>query len=104
MCDMENYEKNGMTQGTLARFLFDWKKHGLKPLEWRQRLMIALDVARGVEYLHCLAQQSFIHRDLKPCNILLGDDMSRGGFTMVPWVPRNPFDSKKMKKISINLV
>ncbi|KAJ0450341.1 putative protein kinase RLK-Pelle-LRR-IX family [Helianthus annuus] len=64
-----------MPQGTLARFLFDWKKHGLKPLEWRQRLMIALDVARGVEYLHCLAQQSFIHRDLKPCNILLGDDM-----------------------------
>jgi serine/threonine protein kinase len=28
-----------------------------------------------VEYLHSLAQQSFIHRDLKPSNILLGDDM-----------------------------
>ncbi|KAJ0450336.1 putative protein kinase RLK-Pelle-LRR-XI-1 family [Helianthus annuus] len=64
-----------MPQGTLTRFLFDWKKHGLKPLEWRQRLMIALDVARGVEYLHCLGHQSFIHRDLKACNILLGDDM-----------------------------
>ncbi|MFS8018525.1 putative transferase, protein kinase RLK-Pelle-LRR-IX family [Helianthus anomalus] len=37
--------------------------------------MIALDVARGVEYLHCFGHQSFIHRDLKPCNILLGDDM-----------------------------
>ncbi|MCD9642526.1 hypothetical protein HAX54_029368 [Datura stramonium] len=34
-----------------------------------------LDVARGVEYLHSLAQTSFIHRDLKPSNILLGDDM-----------------------------
>jgi serine/threonine protein kinase len=34
-----------------------------------------LDVARGVEYLHSLAQQSFIHRDLKPSNILLGDSM-----------------------------
>ncbi|KVH96377.1 Leucine rich repeat 4 [Cynara cardunculus var. scolymus] len=33
------------------------------------------NVARGVEYLHGLAQQSFIHRDLKPSNILLGDDM-----------------------------
>ncbi|KAM0055999.1 putative protein kinase RLK-Pelle-LRR-IX family [Helianthus debilis subsp. tardiflorus] len=64
-----------MPQGTLTRFLFEWKKHGLKPLEWRQRLMIALDVARGVEYLHCFGHQSFIHRDLKPCNILLGDDM-----------------------------
>ncbi|CAD6206412.1 unnamed protein product [Miscanthus lutarioriparius] len=39
------------------------------------RLSIALDVARGVEYLHSLAQQTFIHRDLKPSNILLGDDM-----------------------------
>ncbi|KAI7993239.1 Receptor protein kinase TMK1 [Camellia lanceoleosa] len=29
----------------------------------------------GVEYLHGLADQSFIHRDLKPSNILLGDDM-----------------------------
>ncbi|KAF5765342.1 putative protein kinase RLK-Pelle-LRR-IX family [Helianthus annuus] len=64
-----------MPQGTLTHFLFDWKKHGLKPLEWRQRLMIALDVARGVEYLHCFGHQSFIHRDLKPCNILLGNDM-----------------------------
>ncbi|GJV43942.1 receptor-like kinase TMK4 [Tanacetum coccineum] len=40
-----------------------------------QRVSIALDVGRGVEYLHSLAQQSFIHRDLKPYNILLGDDM-----------------------------
>ncbi|KAJ6883185.1 receptor-like kinase TMK4 [Populus alba x Populus x berolinensis] len=45
------------------------------PLTWKQRITIALDVARGVEYLHSLAQQSFIHRDLKTSNILLGDDM-----------------------------
>ncbi|KAG6530793.1 receptor protein kinase TMK1-like [Zingiber officinale] len=64
-----------MPQGTLSRHLFDWKEEGLKPMEWKKRLGIALDVARGVEYLHSLAQQSFIHRDLKPSNILLGDDM-----------------------------
>ncbi|KAL0296550.1 UNVERIFIED_CONTAM: Receptor protein kinase TMK1 [Sesamum radiatum] len=64
-----------MPQGTLSRFLFHWKEEGLKPLEWTRRLIIALDVARGVEYLHGLAQQSFIHRDLKPSNILLADDM-----------------------------
>ncbi|KAE8710125.1 putative receptor protein kinase TMK1 [Hibiscus syriacus] len=64
-----------MPQGTLSRHLFNWKVEGLKPLEWTRRLTIALDVARGVEYLHGLAQQSFIHRDLKPSNILLGDDM-----------------------------
>ncbi|URE28736.1 STYKc [Musa troglodytarum] len=64
-----------MPQGTLSRHLFDRKEGGQKPLEWKKRLSIALDVARGVEYLHSLAQQSFIHRDLKPSNILLGDDM-----------------------------
>lgn len=64
-----------MPQGTLSRHLFNWKEEGLKPLEWSRRLTVALDVARGVEYLHGLAHQSFIHRDLKPSNILLGDDM-----------------------------
>ncbi|XP_010462912.1 PREDICTED: receptor-like kinase TMK2 [Camelina sativa] len=64
-----------MPQGTLSRHIFHWQVEGLKPLEWTRRLIIALDVARGVEYLHTLAHQSFIHRDLKPSNILLGDDM-----------------------------
>ncbi|XP_030463862.1 receptor-like kinase TMK4 [Syzygium oleosum] len=64
-----------MAQGTLARHLFEWEEMGCSPLTWKQRVTIALDVARGVEYLHSLAQQSFIHRDLKPSNILLGDDM-----------------------------
>lgn len=64
-----------MPQGTLTQHLFDWQEYGYPPLTWKQRITIALDVARGVEYLHSLAQQSFIHRDLKPSNILLGDDM-----------------------------
>ncbi|KAF3785578.1 Receptor protein kinase [Nymphaea thermarum] len=64
-----------MPQGPLSRHLFNWKEEGSKPLDWKKRLSIALDVARGVEYLHSLAHQSFIHRDLKPSNILLGDDM-----------------------------
>ncbi|KAI3921182.1 hypothetical protein MKX01_036161 [Papaver californicum] len=62
-------------QGTLSQHLFNWNEGVFKPLDWTRRLSIALDVARGVEYLHGLAQQSFIHRDLKPSNILLGDDM-----------------------------
>ncbi|XP_031266937.1 receptor-like kinase TMK3 [Pistacia vera] len=39
-----------LPQGTLSRHLFKWEKEGLKPLEWHRRLIIALDVARGVEY------------------------------------------------------
>ncbi|KAM7486154.1 hypothetical protein LguiA_002163 [Lonicera macranthoides] len=64
-----------MPQGTLTQHLFECEQHGYTRLSWKQRVTIALDVGRGVEYLHSLAQQSFIHRDLKPSNILLGDDM-----------------------------
>lgn len=63
-----------MPQGALSRHLFQWKQHNLEPLSWKRRLNIALDVARGMEYLHSLAHQCFIHRDLKSSNILLGDD------------------------------
>ncbi|KAI6696513.1 hypothetical protein NL676_016632 [Syzygium grande] len=63
-----------MPQGALSKHLFHWKNFKLEPLTWKRRLNIALDVARGMEYLHNLAHQSFIHRDLKSSNILLGDD------------------------------
>ncbi|XP_024979289.1 receptor protein kinase TMK1-like [Cynara cardunculus var. scolymus] len=63
-----------MPQGALSRHLFHWKSFKLEPLSWKRRLNIALDVARAMDYLHNLAHQSFIHRDLKSSNILLGDD------------------------------
>lgn len=58
-----------MSNGSLSKHLFRWKLLGLEPLSWKKRLSIALDVARGMEYLHSLAQHCFIHRDLKPANI-----------------------------------
>lgn len=64
-----------MPGGTLSQHLFDFAKHHKEPLSWKHRLSIALDVARGMEYLHGLAQMSFIHRDLKPSNILLDDNI-----------------------------
>ncbi|CAL1367367.1 unnamed protein product [Linum trigynum] len=63
-----------MSQGALSRHLFQWKKFNLDPLSWTRRLSIALDVARGMEYLHSMARETFIHRDLKSSNILLGED------------------------------
>ncbi|VAI76445.1 unnamed protein product [Triticum turgidum subsp. durum] len=49
---------------------------GHSPLfsSWEARLRVALDAARGVEYLHCYAVPPIIHRDIKPSNILLDDD------------------------------
>ncbi|KAF0908433.1 hypothetical protein E2562_025407 [Oryza meyeriana var. granulata] len=63
-----------MSNGALSKHLFQWKQLELEPLSWKKRLNIALDVARGMEYLHNLAHQCYIHRDLKSANILLGDD------------------------------
>ncbi|KAM0037891.1 putative protein kinase RLK-Pelle-LRR-IX family [Helianthus debilis subsp. tardiflorus] len=63
-----------MPQGELSWHLFHWKNFKLEPLSWKRRLSIALDVARGIEYLHSLAHQSFINWDLKSSDILLSDD------------------------------
>ncbi|KAI5071390.1 hypothetical protein GOP47_0013641 [Adiantum capillus-veneris] len=64
-----------MPLGPLSQHLFDYVKLGFTPLSLNRRFSIALDVARGMEYLHGFAHEaSFIHRDLKPSNILLGDD------------------------------
>lgn len=45
-------------------------------LDWKQRLHIALDSARGLSYLHDLADPPIIHRDIKSANILLDDNLT----------------------------
>ncbi|KAI4310605.1 hypothetical protein MLD38_035571 [Melastoma candidum] len=75
---IEGYERilvyEYMPKGALSKHLFHWKSLNFEPLTWKRRLNIALDVARGMEYLHSLAHRSFIHRDLKSSNILLADN------------------------------
>ncbi|KAI3810502.1 hypothetical protein L1987_20118 [Smallanthus sonchifolius] len=45
-------------------------------LDWMKRLKIALDSAKGVTYLHELANPPIIHRDIKSNNILLDDHLT----------------------------
>lgn len=61
-----------MSKGSLASHLYG-EKH--EPLSWNLRVQIALDVARGVEYLHDGAVPPVIHRDIKSSNILLDQSM-----------------------------
>ncbi|KAK1602203.1 hypothetical protein QYE76_007557 [Lolium multiflorum] len=45
-------------------------------LSWHIQMKIALDTARGLEYLHEQLQPPTIHRDLKSSNILLDSDFN----------------------------
>ncbi|KAI3683472.1 hypothetical protein L1987_83976 [Smallanthus sonchifolius] len=57
-----------MSNGTLAFFLFG----DVRP-SWKQRSYFAVDVAKGLSYLHEDCSNQIIHCDIKPQNILLDD-------------------------------
>ncbi|CAI8586558.1 unnamed protein product [Vicia faba] len=47
-----------------------------EPMTWATRMQIALDVARGLEYIHDHSVPVYIHRDIKSDNILLNENFT----------------------------
>nr|XP_023872071.1 receptor kinase-like protein Xa21 [Quercus suber] len=66
-----------MTNGSLEMWLHPMTDNDnqSKNLSILQRLIIAIDVAFALNYLHNHCEQKIIHCDLKPSNILLDSDM-----------------------------
>ncbi|XP_040999963.1 LRR receptor-like serine/threonine-protein kinase IOS1 isoform X1 [Juglans microcarpa x Juglans regia] len=72
-------------EGTNMGLIFEYMANGdleaqlsdgnAKTLTWEDRLRIASDVAKGLEYLHCGCQPPIVHRDVKTTNILLNENM-----------------------------
>ncbi|KAK1420303.1 hypothetical protein QVD17_21799 [Tagetes erecta] len=62
-----------MSKGTLRESLSG--KSGIH-LSWKRRLRVALGCAKGLTYLHELADPPIIHRDIKSTNILLDGNLT----------------------------
>ncbi|KAL8226184.1 hypothetical protein R6Q57_018741 [Mikania cordata] len=58
-------------KGSLKSHLHEPQNKGHPSLSWITRVQIALDTARGLEYIHEHTKPHYVHRDVKTSNILL---------------------------------
>lgn len=71
LCLVYKYVGNG----SLSDHLHDPLLKGHQPLTWTARTQIALDAAKGIEYIHDHKKARYVHRDIKTSNILLDDGL-----------------------------
>eukprot|EP00252_Welwitschia_mirabilis_P019887 TRINITY_DN4720_c0_g1_i1.p1 TRINITY_DN4720_c0_g1~~TRINITY_DN4720_c0_g1_i1.p1 ORF type:complete len:634 (-),score=-0.26 TRINITY_DN4720_c0_g1_i1:279-2180(-) len=59
-----------LENSSLNKWLHD-RPSNSRPLNWRTRLQIALDIANGLQYIHEHTNPTVVHKDIKSSNILL---------------------------------
>lgn len=65
-------------------------------LSWAQRLKIAVDAAKGLEYIH---ERGQVHGDINSRNVLIFDDCSVAKIAEFGVLNRKPFDGYDVAKI-----
>ncbi|KZV23012.1 inactive leucine-rich repeat receptor-like protein kinase-like [Dorcoceras hygrometricum] len=68
---VSDYAAEGSLQGKLHE-----QTSSFVPLVWPQRFKIVLGTAKGLAYLHHSFRPSIIHYNIKPCNILLDENLN----------------------------
>ncbi|KAI5004448.1 hypothetical protein ZWY2020_031691 [Hordeum vulgare] len=63
-----------MPNGSLDKYIYS--EHPKEILGWERLYVIAIGIARGLEYLHHSCNTRIVHFDIKPQNILLDKDFS----------------------------
>ncbi|KAG6768698.1 hypothetical protein NC652_019709 [Populus alba x Populus x berolinensis] len=63
-----------MAHGSLHQHLHGKNPALIEQLDWVRRVTIAVQAARGIEYLHGYACPPVIHRDIKSSNILIDEE------------------------------
>ncbi|KFK24658.1 hypothetical protein AALP_AA8G008200 [Arabis alpina] len=62
--------------GSLDSLLYNRPRQSGAVLSWNTRFQIAKGIASGLLYLHEEWEQVVVHRDVKPSNVLIEDDMN----------------------------
>ncbi|XP_006644289.2 lysM domain receptor-like kinase 3 isoform X1 [Oryza brachyantha] len=80
--------------GSLSEHLHDPLLKGHQSLSWTARTQIAVDSARGIEYVHDHTKTCYVHRDIKTSNILLDNGLRAkvADFGLVKLVQRSDED------------
>ncbi|KAK2992191.1 hypothetical protein RJ640_005678, partial [Escallonia rubra] len=83
--------------GNLTQHL---RASGREPLPWSTRVQIALDSARGLEYIHEHTAPVYIHRNVNPANILIDKNfrakVAEFGLTKMTEVGSDSFPTRLM--------
>ncbi|CAI7873329.1 unnamed protein product [Closterium sp. NIES-54] len=78
-----------------------WReRHSRPPLNWTERLLIAAGTARGLAYLHEEINVPFIHRDVKPSNIMIDRHVVA---KIADFGTTKPMTPEELRKMSVTI-